>query len=82
MTQHAVSVKLIPYVARPTIEAFDAHLVGLGLRLEAVVIGGSALALLGVTNRQRLALQAASPEWPKHVADTLDDLVRRIGDGL
>lgn len=37
---------------RQTIEAFDAHLLGLGLRFEGVVIGGSALGLLGVTDRQ------------------------------
>jgi hypothetical protein len=37
---------------RPTIEAFDAHLLTAGLRLEAVVIGGSALALLGIISRQ------------------------------
>jgi len=37
---------------RPTIEAFDAWLVAHALRLDAVVVGGSALALLGVTERQ------------------------------
>jgi len=37
---------------RPTIEAFDRHLAGHGLRLEAVVIGGSALALLDVITRE------------------------------
>ncbi|MBK6686029.1 MAG: hypothetical protein IPG45_16265 [Deltaproteobacteria bacterium] len=36
---------------RPTIEAFDLHLLGLGLRFEGVVIGGSALALMGVIQR-------------------------------
>lgn len=30
---------------RPTMEAFDRHLLGLGLRFEGVVIGGSALGL-------------------------------------
>ena len=32
-----------PMLPRPTIEAFDRHLLGLGLRFEGVVIGGSAL---------------------------------------
>ncbi len=36
---------------RPTIEAFDRHLLGLGLHFEGVVIGGSALALMGVIQR-------------------------------
>jgi len=36
---------------RPTIEAFDRHLLGLGLRFEGVVIGGSALGLMGVIQR-------------------------------
>ena len=36
---------------RPTIEAFDLHLVALELRLEAVVIGGSALALVPAGQR-------------------------------
>ena len=35
-------------IPRRTIEAFDLHLAALGLRLDAVVIGGSALALLDV----------------------------------
>ena len=49
---------------RPTIEAFDARLVGLDLRLEAVVIGGSALALLGVTSRQTRDFDIIAPELP------------------
>lgn len=36
---------------RPTIEAFDRHLFDLGLRFEAVVIGGAALGLMGVIQR-------------------------------
>ena len=37
---------------RPTLEAFDAWLTSRSLQLEATVVGGSALALLGVTERQ------------------------------
>lgn len=40
---------------RPTIEAFDRHLLGLGLRFEAVVIGGSALGLLPAHARATVA---------------------------
>ncbi|MBK7537789.1 MAG: hypothetical protein IPI49_20925 [Myxococcales bacterium] len=36
---------------RPTIEAFDRYLLALGLRFEGVVIGGSALGLMGVIQR-------------------------------
>lgn len=36
---------------RPTIEAFDRHLVSVGLRFEGVIIGGSALVLMGVISR-------------------------------
>ena len=36
---------------RPTIEAFDRHLLELGLRFEGVVIGGSALGLMGIVQR-------------------------------
>ena len=36
---------------RQTIEAFDRYLVGLGLRFEAIVIGGSALGLMGIIQR-------------------------------
>lgn len=34
---------------RPTLEAFDTWLVSRSLQLDAIVVGGSALALLGVT---------------------------------
>ena len=37
---------------RETISRFDAFLAELGVRLDAVVVGGAALALLGVTSRQ------------------------------
>lgn len=46
---------------RPTIEAFDRHLAANGLRLEATVIGGSALALLGVTSRQTQDFDIIAP---------------------
>jgi hypothetical protein len=36
---------------RSTLEAFDRYLLGRGLALEAVVIGGAALSLLGVITR-------------------------------
>lgn len=54
---------------RPTIEAFDGYLFALGLRLEAVVIGGSALALLGITTRQTRDFDILDPVLPEKIAD-------------
>ena len=67
---------------RPTIEAFDARLVGLDLRLEAIVIGGSALALLGVTSRQTRDFDIIAPEIPVtilEVAKAFAQEQRRLG---
>jgi hypothetical protein len=47
---------------RPTLEAFDAWLASRSLPLEAVVVGGSALALLGVTERQTRDVDILHPE--------------------
>lgn len=47
---------------RPTIEAFDLRLSALDVRLEAIVVGGSALALLGVTTRQTRDFDIIAPE--------------------
>lgn len=55
---------------RPTIEAFDRHLVAVGLRLEAVVIGGSALALLGVTTRPTRDVDILAPVLSGPIAET------------
>lgn len=52
---------------RPTIEAFDAYLVSAGLQLEAIVIGGSALALLGITSRQTRDFDIIAPELPEAI---------------
>jgi hypothetical protein len=61
---------------RPTIEAFDRHLVALGLSLEAVVVGGSALALLGVTTRQTRDFDILAPKLPPRIADAARDFAR------
>ena len=61
---------------RPTIEAFDAHLVGLGLRLEAIVVGGSALALLGVTSRQTRDFDIIAPALPPAVLEAAKAFAR------
>jgi hypothetical protein len=61
---------------RPTIEAFDRHLAALGLRLDAVVIGGSALALLGVTTRQTRDFDILAPELSREIADAAREFAR------
>jgi len=53
---------------RPTIEAFDLHLRGLGLRFEGVVIGGSALGLMGVIHRPTRDFDILVPELPVAIA--------------
>lgn len=70
---------------RPTIEAFDSHLAALGLRLEAVVIGGSALALLGVTTRQTRDFDILAPVRPPEIAEAAREFARaqrRLGIDL
>jgi hypothetical protein len=67
---------------RLTIEAFDTHLAALGLRLETVVIGGSALALLGVTARQTRDFDILAPVLPREIAEAAREFAhaqRRLG---
>ncbi len=53
---------------RPTIEAFDAWLATRSLHLDAIVVGGSALALLGVTDRHTRDFDILHPELPEEIA--------------
>jgi hypothetical protein len=53
---------------RPTLEAFDAWLASRSLQLEAIVVGGSVLALLGVTERQTRDVDILHPELSAEVA--------------
>lgn len=55
-------------IPRLTIEAFDAWLAARSLGLEAIVVGGSALALLGVTDRQTRDVDILHPELPEEIA--------------
>ena len=65
---------------RPTIEAFDAWLKARLLRLEAVVIGGLALGLLGITNRQTRDFDVLHPELPEDVAQAARDFASDMRD--
>jgi len=61
---------------RPTIEAFDRHLTGLNLRFEGVVIGGSALALLGILRRPTRDFDILVPELPPAIASAARDFAK------
>lgn len=50
-----------------TVPAFDAFLHERGLRFEAVVIGGSALVLLGLITRTTVDVDVIDPRVPDHV---------------
>jgi hypothetical protein len=65
---------------RPTIEAFDRHLVGLGLRFEGVVIGGSALGLMGVIQRPTRDFDILVPELPPAIASAARDFAKAQRD--
>jgi hypothetical protein len=54
---------------RETLEAFDRYLTGRGLRLEAVVIGGAALNLLGVISRATKDCDILDPPLPSLVIE-------------
>jgi len=62
---------------RITIEAFDRHLAGLGLRFEATVIGGSALMLMGVTSRLTRDVDVLVPVLPEVIALAAHDFAKR-----
>lgn len=61
---------------RPTIEAFDRHLLGLGLRFEGVVIGGSALGLMGIIDRPTRDFDILVPELPPAIASAARDFAK------
>ena len=56
-------------LARETIRLFDLFLEERGLRLEAVVIGGAALALLGVVGRETRDCDVLHPTLPEDIAE-------------
>jgi hypothetical protein len=61
---------------RPTIEAFDRYLRGLGLRFEGVVVGGSALGLMGVILRPTRDFDILAPELPPAIASAARDFAK------
>ena len=70
---------------KETIERFDRFLEAENLSLEAVVIGGVAMALLGVTSRQTKDCDVLVPAIPAEVADAarrFAEMARAGGDPL
>ena len=68
---------------RPTIEAFDRWLSSRSLRLDATVVGGSALALLGVTDRQTRDFDILHPELPEDIAAAAREFAAHLrGEGV
>lgn len=61
---------------RPTIEAFDRPLLGIGLRFEGVVIGGSALGLMGIVQRPTRDFDILVPELPPAIASAARDFAK------
>jgi hypothetical protein len=70
---------------KETITGFDAFLAERGLSLEAVVIGGAALGLLGVVSRQTRDCDILHPELPPAIVEAAREFAqrgRRAGDML
>ena len=58
---------------KPTIEAFDKWLFECSLKLEAIVIGGAALSLLGVIDRQTRDFDIIKPSLSPEVLQAAQD---------
>jgi hypothetical protein len=63
---------------RDIIERFDAYLLEEELRLEAVVIGGAALALLGITNRQTKDCDILQPTLSAELVEAAQAFARAV----
>jgi len=59
-----------------TIPAFDAFLAERGLRLEAIIIGGAALNLLGVVQRETRDCDVLAPPLPEEILAAARDFAR------
>jgi hypothetical protein len=69
---------------RPTLAAFDRYLADRGLALEAVVVGGAALNLLGVITRQTRDCDILHPMLPAEIVEAAHAFAAdvRAGDGV
>ena len=60
--------------------AVDRHLAARGLSFDAVVIGGSALGLLGVIDRQTRDFDVLAPSLPLEISDAAKDFAKAQRD--
>jgi hypothetical protein len=65
---------------KPTIEAFDLWLYQKSIQLEAIVIGGAALALLGVINRQTRDFDILQPNLSDEVLFEAKEFAKHLRD--
>lgn len=66
----------MPMIPRQTIAAFDLYLAALSLRFEGVVIGGSALGLMGIVQRPTRDFDILVPELPPAIASAARDFAK------
>lgn len=66
---------------RKTLSAFDQFLVSRGLRLDAVVIGGAALELLGVISRPTRDCDILHPSLPSAIVEAAREFARQTRAG-
>ena len=62
---------------KETIEEFDLFLFECGMSFEAIVIGGTALALLGITSRQTRDCDVLYPDLPSEILAAARDFATR-----
>ncbi len=82
---HGIGITDTAMLPRPTVEAFDRHLARRALRFDAVVIGGSALVLMGVVQRNTRDVDILTPALPESIAQAAREFAkeqRRAGDDL
>ena len=75
--QSSIGVTDTAMLPRPTIEAFDRHLTGVALRFEGVVIGGSALVLMGVVQRNTRDVDVLVPALPDAIVAAAREFARQ-----
>lgn len=76
-----VSVKMILMRPRETLEAFDDYLAERGLTLRAVVIGGTALNLLGVIARATKDCDVLAPPLPATLIEAARSFASEVRNG-
>jgi hypothetical protein len=83
MHLHPHRYHLYWYPVQPSlvIPAFDVFLAGRGLRFEAVIVGGSALVLLGVVTRTTDDCDVLDPEIPAPIIAAARDFAAASGIG-